>query len=77
MLCQRNQISISFTYDVLGRPLEMEENRVAITRRDVPAPMNRSLNSEMLTNNVEYPKSHRINLVREVACHVNVDGKMS
>ena len=62
MLCQRNQISMSFIYAVFGRSSEIEENRVAITRRDVPAPMNRSLKSDISINRVEYPKSQRINV---------------
>ena len=60
MLCQRNQISINFIYEVLGKSLEIAENRVAITRRDVPAPINRSLKSDKGMNSVEYPKSHRV-----------------
>ena len=60
ILCHRNQVSISFIYDVFGRSLEVEANWVANTRRDVPAPMNRSLKSPISINKVEYPKSHRI-----------------
>ena len=62
MLCQRNQISISFMYDVLGRSFEMAANRVAITRREVPAPINLSLKSDISINMVEYPNSHSINV---------------
>ena len=61
-LCQRNQRSMSFMYDVFGRSFEIASNRVAITRRDVPAPMNRSLKSATSINNVEYPNNHRINV---------------
>ena len=61
-LCQRNQRSISFMYEVFGRSFEIASNRVAITRRDVPAPMNRSLKSATSINNVEYPNNHRINV---------------
>ena len=62
MLCQRNQISINFIYEVFGKSLEIAENRVAITRRDVPAPMNLSPKSDISINKVEYPKSHSINV---------------
>ena len=62
MLCQRNQISINFIYEVFGKSLEMAENRVASTRRDVPAPMNLSPKSDISINKVEYPKSHSINV---------------
>ena len=66
MLCQRNQISINFIYEVFGRSLEIAENRVAITRRDVPAPMNLSPKSDISINKVEYPNNHKMNVGKNV-----------
>ena len=58
-MCQRNQTSINFKYEVLGMSALIAFSRVAITRRAVPAPMNRSLGFSMSMKRVEYPKSHK------------------
>ena len=58
-MCQRNQTSINLKYEVLGMSALIAFSRVAITRRAVPAPMNRSLGFSMSMKRVEYPKSHK------------------
>ena len=58
-MCQRNQTSINFKYEVLGMSALIAFSNVAITNRAVPAPMNRSLGFPMSIKRVEYPNSHK------------------
>ena len=66
--CHKNQTSINFMYDVLGRSLFTAFINVAITRRAVPAPIKRLLNPSSVGSikRVEYPNSQRITVGKNV-----------
>ena len=56
--CHTNQISISFTYDVLGKSPLMTLIQVAITSMTVTDPINLSPGRSMSTKRVEYTSKH-------------------